>query len=78
MRGEMIHDSSGAKEKEEVTPHPPFLFKGSKNDSSGTFKRGVQAPRWKCYTCSARSGATRGGMNGIKGGLRGEEARQSP
>lgn len=40
MRGEMIRDSSGAKEKEEELSLSLFFFvflKAAKNDSRGTF-----------------------------------------
>ncbi len=44
MRGEMIRDSSGAKEKEEE----PFLFlcvfKGCKSDSRGALKGALRLP----------------------------------
>lgn len=56
-RGEMIRDSSGAKEKEEAlffssssSSSSPRLFKAAKVIQVELFKRGVQAPRWKCYT----------------------------
>lgn len=76
MRGEMIRDSSGAKEKEEALFFP-FSFKGSKNDSSGTLKEAFRLPGGNVIP-GRRSRVTQGGMRGIKGGLGVEEARQSP
>lgn len=55
MRGEMIRDSSGAKEKEEALFFfsPPFVsLEAAKIIQVELLKRGVQAPRWKCYTCA--------------------------
>lgn len=76
MRGEMIRDSSEAKEKEEALFFL-LVFKGSKNDSSGTLKEAFRLPGGNVIP-ARRSRVTEGGMRGIKGGLGVEEARQSP
>lgn len=54
-----------------------FVFKGSKNDSSGTLKEAFRLPGGNVIP-TRRSRVTQGGMRGIKGGLEVEEARQSP
>lgn len=80
MRGEMIRDSSGAKERERGSTFffsPRLVFKGSKNDSSGTLKEAFRLPGGNVIP-ARRSRVTQGGMRGIKGGLVVEEARQSP
>lgn len=54
-----------------------LVFKGSKNDSSGTLKEAFRLPGGNVIPARI-SRVTRGGMRGIKGGLGVEEARQSP
>lgn len=76
MRGEMIRDSSGAKEQEEALFFP-LVFKSSKNDSSGTLKEAFRLPGGNVIPAHSIR-VTQGGMRGIKGGLGVEEARQSP
>lgn len=71
---------SGGKEKEEASRMGFFfvlVFKGSKNDSSGTLKEPFRLPGGNVIPARI-SRVTRGGMRGIKGGLGVEEARQSP
>lgn len=67
MRGETIHDSSGAKEREEAL-YIPLVFKSSKNDSSGTLKGVFRVPGGNIIPVH-RSRMTQGGMSGIKGGV---------
>lgn len=54
-----------------------LVFKGSKNDSSGTLKEAFRLPGGNVIPARI-SRVTQGGMRGIKGGLGVEEARQSP
>lgn len=74
MRGEMIHDSSGAKRKEEAVFS---ISKGSVDDSSGILKGAFRLPGGNIIPVHG-SRVTQGGMSGIKGGLVVEECRQSP
>ncbi len=77
MRGEMIRDSSGAKEKEEALFVSLVFLKAAKNDSSGTLKEAFRLPGGNVIP-GRRSRVTQGGMRGIKGGLGVKETRQSP
>lgn len=77
MRGEMIRDSSGAKEKEEALFFPPSLsFNAAKMIQVELLKEAFRLPGGNVIPAH-RSRVTQGGMRGIKGGLGGEEARQS-
>lgn len=54
-----------------------LVFKGSKNDSSGTLKEAFGLPGGNVIPARI-SGVTHGGMRVIKGSLGVGEARQSP